>query len=153
MNTLPAIKQLEPERKRNRRRKRRLLREIEARGEKSKLEESDELERRRRLVSDSDEPNFVKLKEPPRRVCLDKVLVLIPFGYQIPNKISVEEGGSEFSIMVEEDRFPVTMSWLEGFLWLSTVDLMDGGDVFPVMEKSDLLVEKKEGDFLSSDRF
>ncbi|KAK1556984.1 hypothetical protein Q3G72_015650 [Acer saccharum] len=55
-----------------------------------------------------------------------KLLVLIPFGYHIPNKISVEEGGSEFCIVVEEeDRFPVTRSWLEGFLGLSTVDLMD----------------------------
>ncbi|KAK0578717.1 hypothetical protein LWI29_015000 [Acer saccharum] len=78
-----------------------------------------------------------------------KVLVLIPFGYHIPNKISVEEGGSEFCIVVEEeDRFPVTRSWLDGFLGLSTVDLMDGGDVFPV-----IWWKKKEGDFLSSDIF
>ncbi|KAK2635334.1 hypothetical protein Ddye_030126 [Dipteronia dyeriana] len=68
---------------------------------------------------------------------LDKgrIMVLIPFGHHIPNKISVMEGVNMFSLEVEEDLTPVTRSRLDGFLGLTTTVSKEGGDVFLALEK------------------
>ncbi|KAK1552750.1 hypothetical protein Q3G72_022891 [Acer saccharum] len=89
-------------------------------------------------------------EDTKQRKRLDKgrLMVLIPFGHQVPNKINVVEGENVFSVVVEEDLSPVNKSWLVGSLGLTTVASKVCVDVIPDQEKGSQGTEKKDGDFL-----
>ncbi|KAK4844424.1 hypothetical protein QYF36_020122 [Acer negundo] len=92
--------------------------------------------------------------EDSKRVRLDRVrmLVCLPYGCSLPQKIIVYDGNKTFDVFVEKDMRIVKNKWLKDYLGLNQVGFSEEDDDYPNKEysKSSFSLREEDVSFFSS---